>query len=144
VRQWPGDHRVSYGTAVPLEPGLSDRATLVVSEADTALALGTGDVPVLATPRVIALCEEATVNALEGRLTGSKTSVAGRVQFDHLAPVRVGSQVTAEATLERTEGRRLIFTVSVSDGAGRPPGGVSAQGPLSGPGHRGPRGAAVA
>jgi fluoroacetyl-CoA thioesterase len=104
--------------AVPLEPGLSDRATLVVSEADTARAMGSGDVPVLATPRVIALCEEATVHALAGTLDEQNTSVAGRVQFDHLAPVRVGSRVTAEATLERMEGRRLIFTVSVSDGAG--------------------------
>ena len=104
--------------AVPLEPGLSERATLVVSEADTARAMGTADVPVLATPRVIALCEEASLKALGGTLDEQNTSVAGRVQFDHLAPVKVGSRVTAEATLERMEGRRLIFTVSVSDGAG--------------------------
>lgn len=104
--------------AVPIEPGLGDRATLVVTEADTAPAMRSGEVPVLATPRLIALCEEATVNALRGCLPTTKTSVGGRVQFDHLAPVRVGSEVTAEATLERLEGRRLVFTVSVSDSAG--------------------------
>jgi fluoroacetyl-CoA thioesterase len=104
--------------AVSVEPGLSDHATLEVREADTALAMGTGEVPVLGTPRVIALCEEATVHALAGRLPAPKTSVAGQVQFDHLAPIRVGSTVTAEATLERLEGRRLVFTVTVSDGSG--------------------------
>jgi predicted thioesterase len=41
-----------------------------------------------------------------------------RLQFDHLAPVRVGSKVTADAVLERVEGRRLVFTVSVTDSAG--------------------------
>ncbi|HXW34447.1 MAG TPA: hotdog domain-containing protein [Acidimicrobiales bacterium] len=101
-----------------LEPGLNGRATLVVSAPDTALAMHAGDVEVLATPRLIALCEEASCCALAGVLAPGKTSVAGRVQFDHLAPVRVGSEVTAEATLERVEGRRLIFTVSASDKAG--------------------------
>jgi len=72
---------------------------------------------VLATPRVVALCEEASCRALEGRLGAACTSVASRVQFDHLVPVPVGATVTAEATLEKVEGRRLVFTVSVSLGA---------------------------
>jgi predicted thioesterase len=104
--------------AVPLEPGLTGRAALVVAEADTALSMGTGDIPVLATPRLIALCEEATCRAVDGTLATGWTSVAGRVQFDHLAPVRIGSSVTTEATLERVEGRRLVFTVSATDHAG--------------------------
>jgi len=103
---------------VPIEPGLTGRTELVVAAADTARAMGTGDVEVLATPRLLALCEEATCRALEGALTPGRTSVAGRVQFDHLAPVRVGSTVAAEATLERVEGRRLVFTVSATDAAG--------------------------
>jgi predicted thioesterase len=75
-------------------------------------------VDVLATPRLISLCEEATVVAVAGVLGAGRTSVGVRVQFDHLAPVRVGSQVTAEAVLEKVEGRRLTFTVSATDAAG--------------------------
>lgn len=90
----------------------------MVTSADTALALGTGEVDVLATPRLIALCEEACCRALEGALGSPKTTVGVRVQLDHLAPVRVGGSVSAEATLERVEGRRLVFTVAAVDDAG--------------------------
>lgn len=103
---------------MPLEPGLSGEAELIVAEADTAVAMRSGEVPVLATPRVVALCEEATVAAVDGRLAAGETSVGMRVQLDHLAPTAVGSRVRAEATLERIEGRRLVFTVSVSDARG--------------------------
>lgn len=101
-----------------LRPGLSASADLVVDEEDTALALRTGDVPVLATPRVVRLAEEASVRAIEGTLTEDTTSVGYRVQLDHLAPTPVGGKVRAEATLEAIEGRRLTFRVSVSDGHG--------------------------
>jgi predicted thioesterase len=103
---------------MPLRPGLSASADLVVSDDDTALALHTGDVPVLATPRVVRLAEEASVRAIEGTLTDDTTSVGYRVQLDHLAPTPVGGKVRAEATLEAIEGRRLTFRVSVSDGHG--------------------------
>jgi fluoroacetyl-CoA thioesterase len=110
--------RLSYRTAVTLDPGRSGRAFLVVGEQDTAVALASGDVDVLATPRLISLCEEATMQAVAGALGPGRTSVGVRVQFDHLAPVRVGSQVKAEAVLEKVEGRRLIFTVTATDAAG--------------------------
>jgi len=113
-----GGARLSYRTAVTLDPGRSGRSSLVVGDQDTAVALGSGEVDVLATPRLIALCEEASVLAVTGALEAGKTSVGVRVQFDHLAPVRVGSQVTAEAVLEKVEGRRLIFTVTATDAAG--------------------------
>ena len=96
-----------------LAAGLSASVHLDVTDADTALALGSGDVPVLGTPRLVALCEEASCRAVGGHLGPGRTSVASRIQFDHLAPVPVGAAVTAEATLERVEGRRLVFTVSV-------------------------------
>lgn len=89
-----------------------------MTAADTAEALHSGTVPVLATPRLIALCEEATCNAISGELPEGCTSVGKRVQFDHLVPVGVGSDVRAEVTLDRIEGRRLTFSVSVSDGSG--------------------------
>lgn len=92
--------------------------SLVVGEEDTASAMRSGSVNVLASPRLIALCEEASCQALAGSLPATHTSVGVRVQFDHLAPVSVGSKVTAEAVLERVEGRRLVFTVSATDAAG--------------------------
>ena len=101
-----------------LHPGLSGSATMVVADQDTALAFGSGDVPVLATPRVVSLAEEATVRAVAGKLGPSETSVGYRVQLDHLAPTAVGGRVDAEATLETVESRRLTFRVSVSDGRG--------------------------
>jgi fluoroacetyl-CoA thioesterase len=103
---------------VPVEPGPRAAVEMQVEDADTAASLRTGDVPVLATPRVVALAEEATVAAVEGRLDAGTTSVGYRVQLDHLAPIPIGGRVTAEATLESVEGRRLNFRVSVSDGHG--------------------------
>lgn len=103
---------------MPLEPGICGQAELRVDDGDTASAMRSGDVPVLATPRVVALCEEATIDALEGRLQPSETSVGMRVQLDHLAPTAIGQDVRADATLERVEGRRLVFTVSVNDRRG--------------------------
>lgn len=110
--------RDPYGTPVDLEPGLASRVALTVAKEDTAAALATGDVPVLATPRIVILAEEATVLAVEGRLDQGLTTVGYRVQLDHLAPTPVGATVEAEAILESVEGRRLTFRVSVSDRRG--------------------------
>jgi fluoroacetyl-CoA thioesterase len=109
---------VAYSTSVPLESGLAATAELTVAEGDTALALGTGDVPVLATPRVVRLAEQATVLAVRDRVADGMTTVGYRVQLDHLAPTAVGGRVQAEAMLEAVEGRRLTFRVSVTDSHG--------------------------
>jgi fluoroacetyl-CoA thioesterase len=99
-------------------PGLTASITLTVGDADTALAIGSGDVPVLATPRLVALVEQASVKALGERLGPDKTSVGYEVQLAHLSPTPVGAEVTADATLESIEGRRLTFRVSVTDARG--------------------------
>ncbi|HEV7525461.1 MAG TPA: hotdog domain-containing protein [Acidimicrobiia bacterium] len=98
--------------------GLTASITLKVEEGDTALAIGSGDVPVLATPRLVTLVEKASVAALGTQLGPDKTSVGYEVQLAHLSPTPVGSEVTAEATLESVEGRRLTFRVSVTDARG--------------------------
>lgn len=103
---------------VALRSGLTGTARLRVTEADTATKLRSGHVPVLATPRLIALCEEASCLAVEGHLDEGDTTVGRRVQFDHLAPTAVGGEVAVEAVLERVEGRRLTFTVSATDASG--------------------------
>lgn len=103
---------------MPVEPGLSAKARLTVADGDTARSLRSGDVDVLGTPRVIALCEEATLKAVAGRLQPGQISVGVRVQIDHLAPTAVGEDVEADAKLERIVGRRLVFAVSVADPRG--------------------------
>jgi len=103
---------------VPVETGLSASVEILVTDADTAIAHGSGSVPVLATPRLVALCEQAAVDAVEGLLEDGATTVGMRVQFDHLMPTSVGMPVTVEATLEKVSGRRLTFTVSATDDRG--------------------------
>jgi fluoroacetyl-CoA thioesterase len=98
--------------------GLCGEVELTVTAADTARAMRSGEVDVLATPRVVALCEQASCAALAGHLADGETSVGTRVELAHLAPVAVGSTVRAVATLEKAEGRRLVFNVSVTDDAG--------------------------
>lgn len=89
-----------------------------MADADTATALRSGSVPVLATPRVVALCEEAAILALGNELDLGETSVSMQVQLDHLAPTGIGHTVAAEATVEKVSGRRITFTVSVNDERG--------------------------
>lgn len=103
---------------MPLDAGLAGSVTHTVLDGDTALTQSTGSVPVLATPSVVLLAEQAAVAAVDGNLPAGHTTVGYRVQLDHLAPVPVGEEVTAEAVLETIEGRRLTFRVSVKYRAG--------------------------
>ena len=103
----PPREGVVYRRPMPLRPGLSAAVELVVTDDDTALALTTGDVPVLATPRVVRSPRRRRCTAIDGELAEGTTSVGYRVQLDHLAPTAVGGKVRAEATLEMIEGRRL-------------------------------------
>lgn len=93
-------------------------ATLIVEANDTASALKSGDIDVLGTPRLIALCEEATMVALADALDDSHSSIGMRIRVDHLQPTPIGASVTADAVLDKIDGRRLTFTVSVSDSGG--------------------------
>ena len=90
-----------------------------VTETDTARALGSGDVDVLGTPRVLALAEAATVRAAEASLVPGQTTVGSHVELDHLAPSPVGATVRAEARLVDRTARRLTFEVRVTQD-GRP------------------------
>jgi predicted thioesterase len=97
-------------------PGLSARVELTVTDADTAQSLGSGDVPVLGTPRVLALAEAATVAATARQIPGGLTTVGTRAEISHQAPTPVGHTVTALATLAKVDGRKLLFEVVVRDG----------------------------
>jgi fluoroacetyl-CoA thioesterase len=99
-----------------LSPGLTASVELIVADTDTAMALRSGDVPVLATPRVVALVEEATVACVTPLLDSGLTTVGTRVEVEHLLPTVVGESVIARARLDAVDGRRLAFAVWVSSG----------------------------
>jgi len=101
-----------------LEPGRQATVEETVTEDTTADRLGSGDVPVLGTPAVLALVEAAAVAAVADELEPGTTTVGASVALDHLAPTPVGGTVTATAALAQVEGRRLTFRFEVTDAAG--------------------------
>ena len=101
-----------------LEPGRQATVEETVTEDMTADRLGSGDVPVLGTPVVLALVEAAAVAAVADELEPGTTTVGASVALDHLAPTPVGGTVTATAALAQVEGRRLTYRFEVTDAAG--------------------------
>jgi predicted thioesterase len=91
------------------QSGASSALEFHVSQADTAIALGSGDLPVLATPRVIAWCESACVQALD--LADTKTSVGTRVEFEHVSASAVGAAISVKAVVSYVDGRLVRFDV---------------------------------
>ncbi len=90
-----------------------DQATLefTVTSEDTAAALGSGDLPVLGTPRLLAWAEAATCAAIRDSLTGGQTSVGSRVQLDHVGASPVGAGLRVTATVTHVDGRLVKFEV---------------------------------
>lgn len=99
-----------------IEPGLKHTSTAVVTEALSARAMGSGDLPVYATPAMTALMENAAMLAVAGELPEGSTTVGGRIEVSHMAPTPIGATVTATATLEKVDGRKLYFSVIAMQG----------------------------
>jgi predicted thioesterase len=97
----------------------------VVADADTAISAGSGDVPVLATPRLLALAEAAAVAAIAPHLPSGMTSVGTSASLEHRRASPVGAEVIVEAELTEVEGRRLMFSFIARESA-RHPGGAGA------------------
>ncbi len=96
--------------------GNAGHVELVVSEADTAQTYGSGDVPVLATPKLVAIIEQACLSALNGHLDEGQTTVGLAIDLKHFAPTVVGRMVAAEARLDSVDGRKLTFSCRVFEG----------------------------
>lgn len=92
--------------------------TFTVSEDDTASALGSGDLPVLATPRLLAWCEAATCAAVGDRLPPGSTSVGTAVDLEHVRPSAVGRVVEVTALLVDGDERTLRFEVTATHSRG--------------------------
>ncbi len=101
-----------------VRPGVTGLIETTVTDADTAISMGSGEVPVVSTPRIVALFEEAAMAAIAGSLEDGMTSVGVRVQMEHFKPTPVGATLRCEAQLERVEGHRLMFNVSAKDDRG--------------------------
>jgi len=99
-----------------LEIGLTHTSNLVVADGNTAIALGSGDMPVLATPAMMALMENAAMLAVASELEDGETTVGGHIESSHLRPTPVGTEVAATATLEKIDGRKLYFKIVASQG----------------------------
>lgn len=97
-------------------PGRRGTVALRVGEEDTAAALGSGDVAVLGTPRVLAIAEQASRKALGDSLGPEHTTVGSWAEVEHLGPSWVGDDVQANAVLLGVHGRRLEFSVTVTSG----------------------------
>jgi predicted thioesterase len=86
-----------------------------VRDDDTAIALGSGSVPVLATPRLVAWLEAAAVAAVDGAIEDGWTTVGTLIDLQHLAPTAVGRHVEAHATVTSFDGRTIEFELSATD-----------------------------
>jgi fluoroacetyl-CoA thioesterase len=94
------------------DAGLAATLTFTVTDDDTAQAVGSGSLPVLGTPRLLAWCEAATCAAIEPALPEGGTSVGTRVSLEHSAASPVGAQVEVTASTTYVDGRLHRFTVS--------------------------------
>jgi predicted thioesterase len=98
-----------------LHPGLSGTAEILVGTRDTAPHVGSGKVKVLATPVMVSLMEEASLNAVEGLLPAGHQTVGTRLDITHVAATPVGLRVKAGAEVTRVDGRRITFRVWADD-----------------------------
>lgn len=101
-----------------LEPGMQATVEETVGADMTAERLGSGDVPVLGTPAILALVEAAAVAAVADGLEAGSTTVGASVELDHLAPTAVGAAVQATAGLIEVDDHNLRFRFEVTDPAG--------------------------
>lgn len=102
---------------MPLEAGLVHELTHVVKDEETAAAYGSGMVPVLSTPHLVALMENAAREAVQAHLPPGQSTVGTLVNMRHLAPTPVGMEVRVRAELLAVEGARLSFRVEAWDAA---------------------------
>ena len=99
-----------------LQVGLQHTSQLTVTDAVTAITLGSGDMPVLATPAMMALMENAAMLAVAPHLPEGCTTVGGHIAASHVKPSKLGDMVTATATVTRVDGKKIEFKVEARCG----------------------------
>lgn len=101
-----------------MELGLTHTSTLTVENKHLAANVGSGDLEVLATPAMMALMENAAMEAVKDALAEGQTTVGGQISSSHLRPTALGQTVAATAVLTAVEGRKLTFKVTAHDDKG--------------------------
>ena len=99
-----------------VEVGLKHTSKLTVSEAVTAIQVGSGDMPVLATPMMMALMENAAMLAVKDELPEGCTTVGGHIESSHLKPSKIGDKVSATAEVTKVDGKKIEFKVAAYSG----------------------------
>ena len=99
-----------------IEIGLKHTSELTVTDAVTAIAIGSGDMPVLATPMMMALMENAAMLAVKDELPEGSTTVGGHIESSHLKPSKVGEKVSATAEVTKVDGKKIEFKVAAYSG----------------------------
>lgn len=99
-----------------VEVGLKHTSELTVTDAVTAIRMGSGDMPVLATPAMMALMENAAMLAVADELPEGSTTVGGHIASSHLRPSKIGEVVRAVAEVTKVDGRKIEFNVSAYSG----------------------------
>ncbi len=103
-----------------MSDAFSATLSFTVGDDDTAAAVGSGSLPVLGTPRLLAWCEAVTCAALEPTLPEGATSVGTRISLEHLAASPVGQQVEVTAVSTYVDGRLHRFAVTARHVTARP------------------------
>lgn len=99
-----------------LKEGLQHTSQLTVNEAVMAIAMGSGDMPVLATPAMMALMENAAMLAVADHLPEGCTTVGGHITSSHLKPSKLGDTVMATATVTHIDGKKIEFKIAAHCG----------------------------
>jgi predicted thioesterase len=98
-----------------MENSIEYTSKKVVTENDTAQNVGSGTLPVFATPMMVALMENAAMKAAEQLLQEGESTVGSEINIKHLRPTAIGEEVSATAVLTAQEGRKLTFSVVATD-----------------------------
>ena len=101
-----------------IKPGMKNEVEEMVTEDKTAAVMGSGSLPVYATPAMCCLMEKAAAELAEKLMPEGWTTVGGSLAIQHKAPTPVGSKVRAEAEVLEVEGRRVAYKVTAHDEAG--------------------------
>lgn len=98
-----------------LEKGILYQSHTTVTTSNTAAVMGSGDLPVFATPAMVALMEHAAMNVAAPHLPEGSTTVGAEMNVAHIKPSAIGMKITATAELIKVEGRKLTFQVNARD-----------------------------
>lgn len=99
-----------------IEVGTTHVSTTLVGNLNVARVVGSGDLDVFATPAMVALMENAAMNAVKPFLDEGETTVGGEMNCTHTAPSPIGATIEAEAVVEAVEGRKITYTVEARCG----------------------------